>query len=187
MSALFDLVSDLELDGAPSDAWVAEHAPDGRLDALWRGGEALWMGKLASRASTRGEQVRAAIEIARRVSRHLPDDHRAHRAIERAEAWLEDESVDLGSIADDVWAVEVGGGGGVIVSNAVRAAFDPVRIALGEAGLNDSVLHAENAIRNGEGVERAVVQRELAEVVRRHVACPTLEALRAPGVVPPSR
>lgn len=103
MSALFDLVSDLELDGAPSDAWVAEHAPDGRLDVLWRGGEALWMGKLASRASTRGEQVRAAIEIARRAARHLPDDRRAHRAIERAEAWLEDESVDLGSIADDVW------------------------------------------------------------------------------------
>lgn len=179
MGALFELVSDLEVRGAPSERWIAKHAPDGRLDALWAGDEALWMAKLAARACARREQVRAAIDIARRVERHLPDDRRARRAIERAEAWLEDESVDIASIADDVWAVEVGGGGGVIVSNAVRAAFDPVRIALGEAGLNESVLHAENAIRNGEKLERAVVLRELAEIVRRHVTCPTLDALRA--------
>ncbi len=109
MGALFDLVCELEQNEGPSDAWIAEHAPDGRLDALWVGDEALWMARLAARVSARREQVRAAIELARRVARHLPRDRRAHRAIERAEAWHEDDLVELGPMANDVWAVEVGG------------------------------------------------------------------------------
>lgn len=175
--SLFDLVSDLEVDGTPSAAWVASND----LPTLWQGDEAPWMAQLVSRVAARHSLVAAACAIGRRVERLLPaGDPRALRALERAEAWLRDPSIDLAAVADGGYIAEVDAhAAGFAAQSAVQVAFDAARVAIGEVDLARVVTHADNAIRNGEGIERPQLQRELAVIIRAHLPCPTLEALVA--------
>jgi len=190
MSTLFDLLTDLEVDGVPSEEWLSARGGAATIDDLWAGGEALWMAKLATRVAPRRQLVAAACMIARRVERLLPlTDRRSRHALERAEHWLENSTLDLERlngewVLGEIEATPLGFG----AVSAVDAAYDPSRIAVGEVGLDYAVLHAENAIRNGERVSREAALAELATLIRANISCPTLDELRAAysGEKPPT-
>ncbi|MFO0681581.1 MAG: hypothetical protein U0234_06005 [Sandaracinus sp.] len=178
METLFDLFGALTLGEPPADEW-----DDAALERAWQGEEALWMAKLAGPVAERRAQVAAACALARRVERLLPaGDPRALRAIAAAERWLarpSDAPEALSSVAEQAYLAEIDATPqGFGCTSAVKVAFDPALVALGEGTLASTVLHAENAIANGEGAERRAAQAEIAVLLRAHIACPRLAALR---------
>jgi hypothetical protein len=175
MQRLFDLYTALRLRGTPPDGWS-----EAELTTCWGGDEALWMAKLAERTATRHAQVAAACALARRVESLLPpEDRRPREAIAHAESWPEGERGALGRTADEAFLAEVDAAPGIERISAVKTAFAAARIALGDGALSEAVQHAENALRNGERVERDAALAELATILRAHLPCPTLAELRA--------
>jgi hypothetical protein len=188
---LAELLAALEHEGEVPEAWLRAHAPDGRLDGVWArsndGGFLLdlyaWTGDVAG-------TVRVACACARLTLHQVPaSEPRPRRAVELAEAWARGEATEAA------------------VLDAAYDAYDALE-ELGRPGKHDVFLAAQAALcavdgcvperygRTWSSVPAAVAQAlwlaeghalptppernaRLADIVRGHLPCPTLEQLRA--------
>lgn len=201
MDALFTLYSDLRLDGRETDAWRSEHAPDGDLATLFAGAGAFVIASLAAKVTDHAAQLRAACECARRTSSLLPAfDPRGLETLALTQLALDDPQAlhRVRRAYGSAYLAQIDASpAGFAAVSAVKAVYATASLATREpwfgrsdgkpADLANVVSYAENALCNGEDRAREDVSLELAAVLREHVPCPTLEALRRAFAEDPGR
>lgn len=191
---LFELVSDLRSVGAAAPAWLARHAPDGELGPVWRACEnpstLLLVGELLY---PRRLLTTAACACARTVIDLLPTtEERSLRALEVAEAWTRGEVSDDLTFASMTSACDARDAA-QHARGPVREATDAVAWAAQASDVSSAyanhaghaALHAAAArVATGRTTrERSLLftqaLRELSNIVRKYLSCPSLEALTA--------
>jgi hypothetical protein len=189
---LFDLLGDLRAHGAPTPVWLAAHAPDRELGALWRGCEdpntLLLLGEVLH---PRRLLATAACACARTVIDLLPtDNQRSLAALEVAEGWTRGEVAD--EVANEsmnlAWEASTAA---VHALGPVREASEAVAWAAQAAAPASAYAnYAGHAARHAAAArattgrtarERTELYkqslRELSTVVRKYLSCPSLDGL----------
>lgn len=201
--ALDELLVHVHGDGEVPEAWVAAHAPDGSLEALWTRCEHVGLlMNVAALALDHPTLVRAACACARLVVKHLPVERQqeADAALDAAERWARGE-VDLDELAAAAEAVEHTYANAEplvpLLATAAAAVDAAVSTAATAAGLDTrwydtrqtteaaghAVLCAAGALdwadpNGGEGKSDIELCPLLAAVLREHLPCPTLDQVR---------
>lgn len=190
---LEDLLEDLRAAGAPSERWLAAHAPARELGPVWRASEnpssLLLVGELLA---SRRLLAAAACACARSVVDLLqPETNQdALAALEVAEGWTRGEIADDVATAsmDRAWdrraAAEHARGPIRASTEAIAwaaqaaAASAEYSNAAGKAALHAAAARAATGRTQRERTDLyAQSMRELAGLVRKVISCPSLDAL----------
>lgn len=193
---LLELFEHLERDHAVPAAWIEAHAPAGDLRPLW---DACWIPDLLVYLVVPLHDRRTLAQLACGWVRTIlflapPGDHAALRALEVTEAWIRHETtVDVVSAARDA---------AFDASNAAQdaddarghglayAAFAAAGVAIGaelRASLSFTLMHVANLKADCVDADRSshawlvaakAARSRLADDLRSHLSCPTLDQLR---------